>query len=87
MTAPRLPGVEDRRIKLSREVRVGELIGVVLALTALAHWYVGARLEPLNVEIRSMQASSAELRREIRDDLKVIRERVERVIEALPLRK
>jgi hypothetical protein len=80
--------MEDKdRMRLSREVRIGELITVIVLLATLAGWYTKISLEPIQAEIRALQvrndqqdAQSLELKREIRDDLRVLREQVDRLI-------
>lgn len=77
----------EERPRLSREVRIGELLTAIALLAGLAGWYMKVSLEPIQAEIRALQlrndqqdAQSIELKREIRDDLRVLREQVDRLI-------
>lgn len=91
---PMMRETEDRRLRLSREVRIGELVATLIALSGVAGWYIDTRLEPVRLEIRQLQARNLEqdaqqleLKREIRDDLKVMRERLERLVESMPVQR
>ena len=79
---------EERGMRFSREVRIGELLLAMGMLTGLAGWYVGKQLEPIEREIAAMKERDAkqdvqqlELKREIRDDLRVLRDKVDRLLE------
>ena len=80
---------KSERVRLSREVRIGELVAVVAALTALAGWYVNQTIEPIRTEIRALQlrnleqdAANLEFKREIRVDLREVRDKLDRLIES-----
>ena len=80
---------KGERVRLSREVRIGELVAVVVALTGLAGWYVNQQLEPIRTEIRALQlrnleqdAANLEFKREIRVDLREVRDKLDRLIES-----
>lgn len=88
MTDPEA-GEKSERMRLSREVRIGELVAVVVALTGLAGWYVNQQLEPIRTEIRALQlrnleqdAANLEFKREIRVDLREVRDKLDRLIES-----
>ena len=88
MTEPE-SGEKTERVRLSREVRIGELVAVVVALTGLAGWYVNQQLEPIRTEIRALQlrnleqdAANLEFKREIRVDLREVRDKLDRLIES-----
>ncbi len=81
-------------MRLSREVRIGELLALVVALAGLAAWVLAVQLEPIRTEIRALQlrndqqdAVQLELKREIRDDLKVLRDKLDRLLENQPQRR
>ena len=82
---------EKARMRLSREVRIGELLSALTALVLLAGWYVKVSLDPIEHKIRALQLRndqqdqvSIELKREIRDDLKALRDKVDRLLEHQP---
>lgn len=75
------------RLHMSREVRVGELLTAIGLLAAAQGWYMKVSLEPLQAEIRALQvrndqqdAQSLELKKDIRDDLRSLREQIDRLI-------
>jgi hypothetical protein len=85
---------EQERMRLSREVRIGELLAMIVALAGLAAWALAVQLEPIRAEIRALQARNdqqdvvqLELKREIRDDLKVLRDKIDRLLEGQPQRR
>ncbi len=82
---------DRRRFRLSSEVRMGELILALATLSGIATWYVDQRLEPVREQIRSLQSRNAEqdlqnleLKRELREDVRRIGEKIDRLIEQLP---
>ena len=81
-------------MRLSREVRIGELLAMIVALAGLAAWALAVQLEPIRAEIRALQVRNdqqdvvqLELKREIRDDLKVLRDKLDRLLENQPQRR
>lgn len=81
-------------MRLSREVRIGELLAMIAALVGFAAWALAVQLEPIRAEIRALQARNdqqdvvqLELKREIRDDLKVLRDKLDRLLENQPQRR
>lgn len=82
---------EGRRLRLSSEVRIGELLVAIGMLSGIAVWYIDARLEPVKLEIKALQErnlqqdlQALEVKREIRDDIKAMREKLERMAEFNP---
>ncbi len=70
---------------------MGELILALATLSGIATWYVDQRLEPVREQIRSLQLRNAEqdlqnleLKRELREDVRRIGEKIDRLIESLP---
>jgi hypothetical protein len=82
---------DRRRFRLSSEVRMGELIVALATISGVATWYVDQRLEPVREQIRALQSRNAEqdlqnleLKRELREDVRRIGEKIDRLIESLP---
>lgn len=84
--------IDDRqqRMKLSKEVRVGELIAALLAISTIAGTYIELRLRPVEQQIAQVARQSdrsedaaAEFKREIRSDLQRVEAKLDRLIEAL----
>jgi len=82
---------EERGLKFSREVRIGELIAALLAISAMATGYIELRLRPIEQQIASVERSrvadrdaSIEFRRELRADLQRLETKLDRLIESLP---
>ena len=86
---------DDASIKFSREVRIGELIGALIAISTLATGYIELRLRPIDQQFKaierqmtSMEAHSARLeaaslltKREIREDLQRVEQKLDRLLE------
>jgi hypothetical protein len=86
--------LDRSRMKLSREVRIGELIALLIALSTLAHWYIEQRLEPVKLEIKALRERNTEqdlvqteLKREIQSDLREIRAKLDRLVEGVSNRR
>jgi hypothetical protein len=82
---------EERGLKFSREVRIGELIAALLAISAMSTGYIELRLRPIEQQIASVERArvsdreaSIEFRRELRGDLQRLETKLDRLIESLP---
>lgn len=82
---------EERGMRFSREVRIGELVGVLLAISAMATGYIELRLRPVEQEIAAVKEASrvageasAEFKRELRGDMLRLEAKLDRLIEAIP---
>jgi hypothetical protein len=76
MTAPKDPA-EANRLRLSREVRIGELIAALGLISAMATGYIEMRLRPLEQQIAAADA----FKRELRDDIRRVNDKLDRLIE------
>lgn len=81
---------EERRLRLSKEVRIGELIAALVAISALATGYIELRLQPIAQQITALeraatvQADAAqEFKREVRGDLQRVEAKLDRLLESL----
>jgi hypothetical protein len=82
---------EERGMKFSREVRIGELIAALVAISALATGYMELRLQPLEQQIAAVdrarvadRESANEFKRELRGDLQRLEGKLDRLIENIP---
>ena len=82
---------EERGLKFSREVRIGELIAALLAISAMATGYMELRLQPLEQQIQAVERSrladrdaTAEFKRDLRSDLQRLEAKLDRLIENIP---
>lgn len=85
---------DDRRMRLSREVRIGELVAALLAISTIAGGYIELRLRPLEQQMAALsraadrsEDAATEFKREIRGDLQRVEAKLDRLIEALSNRK
>lgn len=83
----------DNVMRLSREVRIGELIAALMAISAMATGYIELRLRPIEQQISAHKesaaresAQSAEFRRELRSDLQRVEAKLDRLIEQMRAR-
>lgn len=86
---------DDNSIRFSREVRIGELIAALIAISTLATGYIELRLRPIDQQFRaierqmaSMEAHAARLeaaglltKREVREDLGRLEQKIDRLLE------
>ena len=77
-------------MRLSREVRIGELVAALVAISALATGYVEVRLQPLQTQIAALREAqvtqheqSAAYMRELRSDMRDLSAKLDRLIEGL----
>lgn len=80
-------------LRFSREVRIGELIGALVAISAMATGYIELRLRPVEQEIAAVKEASRvqheaanEFKRELRGDLQRVEAKLDRLIEAAQTR-
>lgn len=81
---------EPQRLKLSREVRIGELIAALGAISAIATGYIELRLRPVEQQIMQAEraqawaiSQQAEFKKELRDDMLRLEAKLDRLIEQL----
>lgn len=84
---------EEAGWRLSREVRTGELIAALLAISGMATGYIELRLRPVEQEIQAVKEASRvqaeaanEFKRELRADMQRLDAKLDRLLEALPAR-
>jgi hypothetical protein len=84
---------DERSMKFSREVRIGELIAALVAISAMATGYIELRLRPVEQQIAAVEKASnlqgeqaAEFKRDLRTDLQRVESKLDRLIEALQVR-
>jgi hypothetical protein len=82
---------EDRGMRFSREVRIGELIAALVAISAMATGYIELRIKPLEHQIAAVdrarvadRESANEFKRELRADLQRLEGKLDRLIENIP---
>jgi hypothetical protein len=82
---------EERGMRFSREVRIGELIAALLAISAMATGYIELRIKPLEQQIAAVdrarvadRESANEFKRELRGDLQRLESKLDRLIENIP---
>jgi hypothetical protein len=83
--------IEERGMKFSREVRIGELIAALVAISAMATGYIELRIKPLEQQIAAVdrarvadRESANEFKRELRGDLQRLEGKLDRLIENIP---
>jgi hypothetical protein len=83
--------IEERGMKFSREVRIGELIAALVAISAMATGYIELRIKPLEQQIAAVdrarvadRESANEFKRELRGDLQRLESKLDRLIENIP---
>lgn len=81
--------MRNEGIQFSREVRIGELIGALVAISAMATGYIELRLRPIEQEIAAVKEASrvqaeqaGEFKRELRSDIQRVEAKLDRLIEA-----
>ena len=81
---------EERRLRLSKEVRIGELIAALVAISTLAAGYIELRLQPLQQQIAAVERAATvqadqaqEFKRELRSDLSRVEAKLDRLLESL----
>jgi uncharacterized coiled-coil DUF342 family protein len=82
---------EERGMRFSREVRIGELIAALIAISAMATGYMELRLQPIEQQIAAVDRarvadrdSANEFKRELRADLQRLESKLDRLIENIP---
>ena len=82
---------EGRGMRFSREVRIGELIATLMAISAMATGYIEMRLKPIEQQIAAVdrarvadRESANEFKRELRADLQRLESKLDRLIENIP---
>jgi hypothetical protein len=82
---------EEQGMRFSREVRIGELIAALVAISAMATGYIELRLQPLEQQIAAVERSrladrdaTAEFKRDLRADLQRLEGKLDRLIENIP---
>jgi hypothetical protein len=82
---------DERGMRFSREVRIGELIAALVAISAMATGYMELRLQPLEQQIQAVERSrvadketASEFKRELRGDLQRLEGKLDRLIENIP---
>ena len=75
-----MPNPADDRLKFSREVRIGELIAALVFISTTAGVYIELRLRPIEIQL----AAQDEFKKELKDDLRRLNEKLDRLIEILP---
>jgi len=82
---------EERGMRFSREVRIGELIAALLAISAMATGYIELRIKPLEQQIAAVDRArladrdaANEFKRELRADLQRLESKLDRLIENIP---
>lgn len=82
-------------MRLSREVRIGELITALVAISAMATGYIELRLRPIDTQFKAierqmeameqhsvrLEAASLLTKREIREDLQRVESKLDRLLE------
>ena len=78
-------------MRFSREVRIGELIAALIAISAMATGYMELRLQPSEQQIAAVdrarvadRESANEFKRELRADLQRLESKLDRLIENIP---
>lgn len=81
---------EPQRLRLSREVRIGEMIAALGAISAIATGYIELRLRPIEQQIVQSERAhawsmtqQAEFKKELRDDMLRLEAKLDRLIEQL----
>lgn len=82
------PEHEKQRMRLSREVRIGELLLTVSLLSGVAAWYIDARIAPVIAQIQAVREAakvqveaSNDFRRELRSDIRDLSAKIDRLAE------
>lgn len=80
-------------LHLSREVRIGEMIGALMAVSAVVTGYIELRLRPIEQQITAVKEASrvqgeaaSEFKRDLKADMLRVEAKLDRLIEALPAR-
>lgn len=83
-------GSDDDRVRLSREVRIGELVAALVAISAMATGYIELRLRPLEQQLAAVEQAgrvqaeaAAEFKRELKADISRLDGKLDRLIEGL----
>lgn len=83
--------IDERGMKFSREVRIGELLATLLAISAMATGYIEMRLKPIELQIAAVDRARVadrdaanEFKRELRADLQRLEGKLDRLIEQIP---
>ena len=83
--------IEERGMKFSREVRIGELIAALVDISSMATGYIELRIKPLEQQIAAVdrarvadRESANEFKRELRGDLQRLEGKLDRLIENIP---
>ena len=78
-------------MRFSREVRIGELIAALLAISGMATGYIEMRLKPIEQQIAAVDRARVadrdlanEFKRELRADLQRLESKLDRLIENIP---
>lgn len=72
---------DERRFHLAREVRFGELIAALSIISGVAMGYVELRLRPVEAQLAAADLAALEFKRELREDLKRLNDKLDRLIE------
>jgi hypothetical protein len=82
---------EERGMRFSREVRIGELLATLLAISAMATGYIEMRLKPIEQQIEALERArsadrtdNAQFKQELRGDLQRLENKLDRLIENIP---
>ena len=78
-------------MRFSREVRIGELLATLLAISAMATGYIEMRLKPIEQQIEALErarsadrSDNAQFKQELRGDLQRLENKLDRLIENIP---
>ena len=82
---------EERGMRFSREVRIGELVATLVVISGMATGYIEMRLKPIEQQIAAVDRArladrdaANEFKRELRADLQRLESKLDRLIENLP---
>ena len=82
---------EERGMRFSREVRIGELVATLVVISGMATGYIEMRLKPIEQQIAAVDRArladrdaANEFKRELRTDLQRLESKLDRLIENIP---
>jgi hypothetical protein len=81
------PREKQEAFRLSREVRISELIAALAMISALATGYIELRLRPVEQAVRAQAEAQGEFKRELREDMRLVNGKLDRLIESIAPRR